>query len=230
MLSYIPLHKTPLERSEKHLPWILSWIDQEKEGQKLEVLEPKDWFGRGHDLNGFELKGLMKYPVFKSGTYLWQPPPAAAEIACEEIRKARCKRTSSTHIFVCPRLMTPYWRSHLHKSCDLLFEIPAGTEYWPTQMFEPLILAIYFPFLRYNPWQLRRTPSLLELGDRMQRMWRNGENSQGVILRKLWKQARKLEGLSESLVFKMLHCFGEFGVPCERGQKRSRSSMEKGKG
>ena len=230
MLSYIPLHKTALERSKGLLDWLLTWIDVEKEKKELEILEPKDWFMRGHDINGFEMKDGLKHPTFKTGIYLWQPPPAAAEIACEEIRKARCKRTTSTHIFVCPRLMTPYWRAHLHKSCDLMFEIPAGTDYWPTEMFEPLILAVYFPFIRYNPWQLRRTPSMLELGDRLQRMWRNGEGTQGVVLRKLWKQTRKLDNMQERVVFKMLHCFGEFGVPCERGQKRSRSSMETGEG
>ena len=230
MLSYIPLHKTPLERSKELLKWILSWCKDDQEKQEVEVLAPKDWFVKGHDLDGFEIKNGFKHPKFKTGTYIWQPPPAAAEIACEEIRKARCKRTTSTHIFICPRLMTPYWRSHLHKSCDLMFEIPAGTSYWPTDMFEPLVLAIYFPFIRYNPWQLRRTPSMLELGDRLQRMWRNGEDSQGIILRKLWKQTRKLENMPERLVFKVLHCFGEFGVPCERGQKRSRSNMEKREG
>ena len=230
MLSYVPLHIPPLKRSPKLLKWILEWAGKGKKENSIEILEAKDWFVRGQDIDGFSLKNNMNYPTYRSGTFIWQPAPAAAEIACEELRKARCKRTESTHIFICPRLLTPYWRSHLHKSCDLLLEIPAGSPYWPTEMFEPLILALYFPFVRHNPWQLRRTPSMLELGERLQRMWKNGESTQGIILCQLWKQARSLEHLPERVVFKMLHCFGEFGVLCERGKKRDRSSLEEGEG
>jgi hypothetical protein len=74
---------------------------------------------------------------------LWTPPPGAADIVGEEIRKARTKRQDSPHIFICPRLLTPYWRTHLHRSADLVFEIPAGSDYWPQEMHEPLILAIF---------------------------------------------------------------------------------------
>ena len=226
MLTYVPLHLSALERSPRLLSWIKSWIEI-PEAPPLEVLKPEDWFTRGHDLEGGKiLDHGIYYPSYRSGVFLWHPPPGAADIACEEIRKARLKRTSSTHILVCPRLLTPYWRSHLHRSADLLFEIPAGGDYWPKGMFEPLILAIYFPFVPHRPWQLRHTPSLVEVGDRMQRMWKDRDYSQRSVLCQLWKQARSMENLSPSLVFKMLHCFGELGVSCPGGKKRSRGSME----
>jgi hypothetical protein len=230
MLTYVPLHLPALERSPKLLAWIRSWIEIE-EGLKLEVLKPEDWFCRGHDLDKGKVSHVgLYYPTYKSGIFLWQPPPGAADIACEEIRKARTKRTSSTHIFICPRLLTPYWRAHLHRSADLLFEIPAGGDYWPKGMFEPLILAIFFPFIPHRPWQLRHTPSLVEVGDRMQRMWKERNYSQGFVLRQLWKQTRSMGDLSPSVVFKMLHCFGELGVSCQGGKKRSRGNLEEEKG
>lgn len=226
MLTYVPLHQSALERSPRLLPWIKSWIEI-KDGPNLEVLKPEDWFIRGHDFEGGKVSAQgLYYPSYKKGIFLWEPPPGAADIACEEIRKARAKRTDSTHIFVCPRLLTPYWRSHLHRSADLLFEIPAGGDYWPKGMFEPLILAIFFPFLPHRPWQLRQTPSMVEVADRLQRMWKARDYSQGTVLCQLWKQARNMEHLSPSVVFKMLHCFGELGVSCQGGKKRSRCDLE----
>jgi hypothetical protein len=43
------------------------------------------------------------------GTFVWAPPPAAAAVALEELRKARIKRQDSMHILVVPRLLMPEW-------------------------------------------------------------------------------------------------------------------------
>ena len=231
MLSYVSLGKTALEMSSSLERWIRSWgSNLGKDKTEMELLTADDWFIRGHDIKGGVLKNGLYYPSYTSGIYLWSPAPSVAEIACEEIRKARAKRSNSTHIFVCPRLLTPYWRSHLHRSADVIFEIPAGGEYWPSHMYEPLILAIYFPLLPHRPWQLRQSPAILELVDRMQRMWRLGDYTQGPILRKLWEQTEHMGSMSERMVFKMLHCFGELKVPCEGGKKRDRNSLEKKEG
>jgi hypothetical protein len=170
MLTYVPLHLTALEQSSTLKRWLLSWLsDESPEG--VEILRPEEWFTRGHDLHGGEMmNNNMYYPTYKEGIFIWQPPPSVADIACEEIRKARLKWTASTHVFICPRLMTPYWRQHLHRSADLIFEIPTSGEYWPIDMHEPLILALFFPFLPHRPWQLRQSPSIVELGDCMQHM------------------------------------------------------------
>ena len=229
MINFIPLHLAPLERCVGLESWIRSWATDGGDAA-LEILEPENWFLRGHDLNGGTLKDGRHWPKYKSGTYLWQPPPAVADIACEEIRKARSKRTDSTHIFICPRLLTPYWRKHLHRSADLVLVIPAGSTYWTRDMFEPLILALFLPFLPHRPWQFRRSPAILELEDRLQRMWRLGDYSQGPILRKLRQQARSMVHLPERVVFEMLHSFTRLNVPCEGGAKRGRDSMEEEEG
>jgi hypothetical protein len=133
--------------------WLRKIFEQkEKDGLEMEFLEPKDWFSRGHDhfgsvnnIDGNWMTGI------KAGLFVWTPPPAAADVALEELRQARLKRTCSIHLFVCPRLMEPIWRKHLHKSADLVLDIPCGTSFWSTNMFEPLILGVYFPYLSHRP-------------------------------------------------------------------------------
>jgi hypothetical protein len=101
MCSFIPIHQTASEHSPKLVEWIKDWS-----GSDSIVLDPIGWFEKGHDIVGWN-KGIdgFKRPIISSGnTYLWFPPPFAAEFALAEMRKARIKRQTATHIFVCPRL------------------------------------------------------------------------------------------------------------------------------
>ena len=145
---------------------------------------------------------------------LWSPPPAAAEVALEELRKARLKRTKSIHIFVCPCLLEPVWKSHLWKSADLILRIPSGTPYWNEEMYEPLTIGINFPYLSHRPWHLKGAPSFVELGKRLHQMWKEGDESQGTILRKLWKQTGEFQSMQPQLVFKMLRSFKALNISC----------------
>ena len=141
MLKFIPLHLNALERNESLLEWIRSWFGMEKE-----CLSPEYWFVRGHDLEGgsynqqrFWIHGI------RTGKYIWAPAPASADVALEQLRIARIKRQNSTHVFVCPRLLTTEWRKQFQKAVDFYVEIPACSDYWPVSMFEPLILGNCFP-------------------------------------------------------------------------------------
>ncbi len=209
MLEFIPLHLTALERSSSLLNWLrLLCEGHDEKERKLEILDPLDWYERGHDhLGNIQNMDGLWMPKIQSGLFLWHPAPAAAETALEELRMARLKRTKSTHVFVCPRLLEPQWRSHLHKSADLVLEIPAGTSFWPEDMFEPLIIGLYFPYLSHRPWELRHSPSLVELGRRLRPLWKTDEKSAGIILREFWSKERSFSNLSPKLVFKMLHSF-----------------------
>jgi len=60
-----------------------------------------------------EIAMISGYPEYVAGCYIWSPPPAAASIVLEELRKARQKRQGLAHLFICPRLMYPYWQCHL---------------------------------------------------------------------------------------------------------------------
>jgi hypothetical protein len=44
MLSFIPLHLTPIQRAPLVENWVKSWA-----GKDIEILTPEQWFTRGHD-------------------------------------------------------------------------------------------------------------------------------------------------------------------------------------
>ena len=48
MKTFIPIHLSALERSPKLFSWIVSWSTT-----SLLMLEPRDWFDVGHDVDGF---------------------------------------------------------------------------------------------------------------------------------------------------------------------------------
>ena len=50
MLSFCPWGKTALEVAPRLKTWLRTWLPSH-----AEFLEPKDWFYRGHDLNGGQL-------------------------------------------------------------------------------------------------------------------------------------------------------------------------------
>ena len=212
ILDFVPLHLGALERNggAELLHWLRSWIPDRDD---LVLLKPEDWFLRAHDIVGFtQGQSLVEEPVYQGGTYLWTPPPALAEVACEELRKARNKRQVATHLFVCPRLMTPWWKKHIHRSADLIFEVPPGESYWPLDNYEPLTIALFFPFLSCSPWQLKRSKVFVEMEGLLSRVWKECGGSSGSILCKFWKQTNKLYDLPSCMVQPMLHSLTKFGV------------------
>jgi hypothetical protein len=88
------------------------------------------------------------------------PPPGAADVALEQLAASIHKRPYSTHIVLIPRLLTSYWWRLLGKTCDLVFTVPLGPDFWPPSHFEPLIVGLYLPLLPFSPWQFRGTPFL----------------------------------------------------------------------
>jgi hypothetical protein len=75
----------------------------------LTCLSTDGWFKRGHGhMEGGKIGWDGHWwPTIQPAKYLWTPAPAAAQISLEDFRKARIKRQHSTHIFVCPCVMTP---------------------------------------------------------------------------------------------------------------------------
>ena len=200
MLSFIPLHVSALEQTDTPCKWLTSWV-----GNNAEILTPNDWFERGHDISDFAINADgFSCPTFSPGVFIWAPPPAAADVALEELRKARVKRQCSMHVFVCPRIFTPQWLRQLHKAADLVFSIPSGTPMWPSSMFEPCLIGILFPFHRCKPWQLRGTPKMYAVGRSLSRMWENLEVDSSAFLRQFCTQCRSMESLPEHVVSKLL--------------------------
>lgn len=227
MTSFIPIHRNALERCDLLRPWLLSWL-----GTEAEFLDPIDWSIRGHDIvkEKFEsnIDG-MKLPVVKSGSFVWSPPPCLAEIAVEELRKARHKRTGSRHLFIVPRLMQPTYFKQLLKAADLVISLPIGHPAWPEDMYEPLTLAFVFPFLNYRPWQLKGAEGLLSLGRELLLMWKENSWTDRHLLWKLWSFERTLLGLPQELASKMLQGNRD-EVLHQRTGKRRRSDLEEEEG
>ena len=200
--SFVPIHQCGLSRSSQLKPWLLSWL-----GKETEFLEPKDWFIRGNDLvDGsveFNDDGIAM-PTLKPGTFVWSPAPAAAETAVEELRIARHTHQESMHIVVIPRLMTPLWRKQLTKAADIMLSLPPGHPAWPSDMFEPLTIAILFPFVSHRPWQLRRCEKLLGLAESLSKVWKTSASAEGPVLRELRNFQRRLVSLSERMACKLL--------------------------
>jgi hypothetical protein len=125
---------------------------------------------RGHDITTWDTnQDGITIPVHNfdpSIVYLWHPPPAAADVAIEQLSFSRMKHPSLTHIFLCPCLMTHLWRKKLLKLADLVFSLPVGVRpaVWPSCMFEPLVVGIILPHLSVAPWSCRSTPALLAVG------------------------------------------------------------------
>jgi hypothetical protein len=151
MMLFIPFHQTALQRLPGVRDWSVSWL-----GNDSDFLSPQDWFGRGHDVSGgaVDPKGFWR-STFKPGTLVWLPPPAAADVALEELQKARIKRHHLIHVFVCPCLLKPSWFRQLYKAANVVFDVPPGISCWPSHMFEPMVIGIVFPFLCRAPWQIR---------------------------------------------------------------------------
>jgi hypothetical protein len=225
-LEFFPLNETALERS----PDLLNDFKFMIPFEELTVLEPRDWFEKGHDIHGWaKNKKGFSYPQLKTGTYLWQPAPSIAKYAIEELRKARLKRQESCHLFVCPRIFTTKWRKQLYKVADLVFEIPCGSlQTWDVSQFEPLVVGIVFPFAKHRPWQLRNTPKLLAVARKLRTLWKEDPASARDLLRKLCKFTRTLDSLSKGLVWDLLQTphsglFSDLRTP---GRRRIRVEKE----
>jgi hypothetical protein len=174
MITYVPLHLTPFERSPK----LKGFVEDICSEVNPHFLSPTEWFTKGHSV----------------GTFVWYPPPAAAEVVVEQLGFARLKRPESMHIVVVPRLMTGRWRRHLGRGTDFYFKVD-WSDIWPLkEHYEPVLIFVCLPYRSHRP-DFNRINSLLDrfrgsvLQDNMSSL---STIKRGNILRKLFKQTRAL--------------------------------------
>ena len=208
MLTHVPLHLSALERWPMISPWIESWARDS--GNPVEILDPDGWFERGHDVRGHttNVDGIWM-PNYKAGTFIWAPAPSAAKTAIKQLRQARMKRQSSYHVFVCPRLMWTEWRRDIFKSADFVFSLPAGSDVWPADMHEPLIFAVFLPYLHRQPWELRKTKLVVELERTLQGLLKENCGAARDLLSKFLLSSQQLDRMRIRKLRGVL--FGRYG-------------------
>jgi hypothetical protein len=188
-LDFVPIHQSAMQRSRNIVSWCISWMPAKA---SLIPLTPMDWFIKGHGIIGGHnnLDGVWLPTLLdpRHNILLWCPPPAAADVAVEQLSVSRHKRPYLTHLFICPRLMTNLWWKRLLKIADFTFTLPAGynKNTWPAHMYEPLTIGILLPLLPSPPWFRRGCPSLLALEGELRAVWQNPQGNECALLRKLW--------------------------------------------
>ena len=212
MLQYCPWNLSAIDRAPTLKNWITTALDHE-----LEFLTPEDWFEKGHDVRGgyYDRQKFWRVKT-RQGSYVWSPPPAAADVAIEQVRLARIKRRVSTHLIVVPRLFIHIWMKQLYKVSDLVVEIPAGSPGWQLTMLEPLVLGFVFPFLYCRPFELKGTPKMLQMGRKVRTMFKTNPMASCHILSELWAIPKQIPHMSEELVSRMLFFTPKRSIPYER--------------
>ena len=125
------------------------------------------------------------------------------------------KRKSSTHIILIPRLMTPIWLKQCNKAADCIFHIPASHPFWPSSKFEPLFVAILFPYIRHRPFQLKSTPKMFQMARYLCKVFQDNKLDGGSILRQFLLDIGNIPTMSRSMVWKLLYLGGEPPFPRE---------------
>ena len=204
MLSFIPLHLFALDREPGLKDWISSWTGSGRK-ETIEFLSPDECFWRGHDIYGYhENYDGRKLPNYKKGNFVWTPPPAAARQALEELRQARHNCQGSTHLFVVPHLMTPEWKTQLYKTADLIFTLPFGDEHWPASHHESLTIAVCFPYLRREPWELKSSPLIGRMAGELHKVLSNSPSAGRNFLSQLLELSTRFDKVSLHQLRKLL--------------------------
>jgi hypothetical protein len=131
MLHYVPLHLSALSRS----PPLLSWLEDVLCQSSPTFLTPENWYE----------------PTRGNSTFVWTPPPAAADVVVERLRVSRHMRPNSFHIVLVPRLMTGRWRKQLGRASDVYFRLDVSSFWDLADQFEPLLMCLCLPFLPHRP-------------------------------------------------------------------------------
>ncbi|KAL7580594.1 hypothetical protein ACA910_003715 [Epithemia clementina (nom. ined.)] len=176
--------------AEEHQPGIAAFfVDSMRDLISFQLLEPMDWFEK----------------AMSPGHYIWMPPPAAADVAVEKMCKSKHIRPDTSHVFICPTLMTCRWRKKLGRVADIVFTLPVGSFLWPTSQHEPSIVAFVCPFYTSSPWQLKRVqPAVDVLAASLSEVWASNSGHARQHVRKLWSYAKHKSGLSGSMEWKVL--------------------------
>lgn len=202
MLNFIPLHLTAIERSSSLLGWLESWAPD----KILRLLRPVDWYDVGHGvMGGSKNNEGIWIPKYDTTCKLWCPAPASAFYIMEELSRARHVHPHTSHLFACARLITFGWRKLLLKYADVVFYVnPGSRDFWPSHMYEPFVVGLILSLSRHPPWQLKRSPKVLEMEGELSEVCADPKRDERSILCQFWTLFRRCLYLFIGMVWTLL--------------------------
>mmetsp|Transcript_5668 Transcript_5668/g.8703 ORF Transcript_5668/g.8703 Transcript_5668/m.8703 type:complete len:213 (+) Transcript_5668:195-833(+) len=169
--DYIPLadyafkgHK-PLEQ----------WMQEALPGDDWIFLKEEDWSRKAYQ----DLKGK----------YVWSPAPCVPDACLEQLCEVQHIHPESSHVFVCPTLMTYNWQKQLRKLADVQTTVKEGSPIWPVDMLEPVTISLVSPLLSNRPWKMSRTGFVASWESDLQRVYRSCAKTAGRYMREFWVEA-----------------------------------------
>ena len=171
-LSLLPLNESALDRQLNVKRTVLSWT-----GHPLEwtFAVTEDWFGSVFD--------------DPNGSWIWSPPPCLARVAIDQLCEVKHMYPASKHIFLCPALMTGYWRKSLGKIADAMVTLRPGSVIWKKEMLEPLTIAFVCPLLHRSPWRVRRMGFVDEWQSELRPLSYTSRTNVRSHMRKFWNMS-----------------------------------------
>ena len=94
-------------------------------------------------------------------------------------------------------------------------------------MHEPLLIGISYPYLSFSPWQLCRTPRLLELAEQLHAVWKTYGKSERHLLWELRHFQERVANLPEKLAREMLFSRSGYKIQNSGPGKQRRGTMDK---
>jgi hypothetical protein len=144
----------------------------------FQILKPSGWFDDAHSL----------------GNFVWNVPPAAAEVVVEQLGFARLKRPEAMHMIVVLRLMTGRWKRHLTCGTDGYARLD-DQEVWDiSSHYEPVLIYFCLLYRNANPKFEKRRELLVQIQRVVleQQLQAVSSRRRRHFLRKLLGEARDL--------------------------------------
>mmetsp|Transcript_13380 Transcript_13380/g.19133 ORF Transcript_13380/g.19133 Transcript_13380/m.19133 type:complete len:439 (-) Transcript_13380:1232-2548(-) len=187
-LSLVPINKDAIERHSPLKDWILDILPENtKSGTMSNILEtsstgwtwlyPKHW---------------DTYSLVQDKThFIWITPPVIADVCLEMLTDLFHIKPCSTHLFVCPALMTPRWRKQLQKAADILINLVPLALHWPWRMFEPLTIVFIFPLLDRQSSKACISSFVAQCESELPKVLREDPRVARCSMLKLWNHIRR---------------------------------------
>jgi len=154
LLSFLPFNESAFDRQKNLLSVTLSWLPDPKKWTSTTFEHWFDDIFTQRDSNG-------KFSAHEAN-WIWSPPPCLARVAVEQLCECKHVFPETKHVFICPALMTGYWRKMLGKISDVMFTVNAGPFLWHVNQHEPLTIAFIRPLLSTSPWKASRLRSVAD--------------------------------------------------------------------